>query len=358
MAENETEWQKIKEIAREFLVKGFLGIILIIVVYILFRFIFELSVEMIPKFVNSKEDVNCPKKVSCYGIVKTNSKSGIIKYKFVNSINNNEELTGEFELKVTNMDSLYFTDTVRLEINSTSKIVIKYEINYSDFLATVLPDAIKENTINKKMSSASIKINCVDEPEEMKFVEGGSYEDINNDKNYKVESFYIDKYEVSYWSYYQFAKKKNWIVPYTEYYSGADLDNDYRELYPILGVTWDESKCYCESLGKRLLSIREWEYAANGGDHSNDENALIVCNTECEICNFTALKENSIGVYGLTCNAVEWCSDYLPTNSRLKAIKGFGSFKNSFNIFETQFINPDSNIAIIGFRCAKSLKND
>ena len=77
----------------------------------------------------------------------------------------------------------------------------------------------------------------------------------------RLPGFYMDRFEVSNRHYRRFCEKNNVPLPppppwNSDYYSRDD--------YPVLGITNDEARAFCEAAGKHLPSEAEWEKAARG----------------------------------------------------------------------------------------------
>jgi formylglycine-generating enzyme required for sulfatase activity len=172
---------------------------------------------------------------------------------------------------------------------------------------------------------------------EMVFVEGGTFQmgctaeqenDCNSDGREKpvhsvtVSSFWIGKYEVT---------RAQWIAVMagTNLADAGSRKND--DQLPIETVSWENVQEFLTRLnnitGKsyRLPTEAEWEWAARGGQQSkgykysggNDMNEV---SWNLNIANRTTYavggkKPNELGIYDMSGNVFEWCSDWYDSYS-------------------------------------------
>ncbi|MCX7770135.1 MAG: formylglycine-generating enzyme family protein [Proteobacteria bacterium] len=194
-----------------------------------------------------------------------------------------------------------------------------------------------------------------------------------------VNSFYIDKYEVTNSQYKQFIDATgrkpptNVVNPeYTIWQNGnypEELAN-----HPVVNVTWYDAKAYCEWKGKRLPTAIEWEKAARGpygniypwGNEYFDGFANLYQKGESYITRKTVpvgtydMSKSYYGVYDLAGNVWEWVNDtYNDKNSNtLKKLAkggGWGYNGNKYTARASYSLIFDANYTsnCLGFRCAK-----
>lgn len=129
-----------------------------------------------------------------------------------------------------------------------------------------------------------------------------------------LDSYLIDKYEVSNKEYSEFIKATRHSAP--AYWDDPRLNN-HRQ--PVVGVNWHDAKAYCEYRRKRLPTEAEWEKAARGPHGSIypwgndfDPNKANFGKKELTTTAVDSYPEgvSFYGVYNMAGNVFEWVSDW------------------------------------------------
>lgn len=238
-------------------------------------------------------------------------------------------------------------------------------------------------------------------PENMVLIPAGSFM-MGSDKeaderpihSVYLDSFYIDKFEVTNREYKRFCDSTGREYPEQPKFRGMDHYFENYPDYPVVRVNWEDAKAYAEWAGKRLPTEAEWEKAARGGFVGKrypwgikDPNykGKYRCNYAPEAkfdkdgYRYTApvgsFEPNGYGIYDMAGNVCEWTSDWYdayPGNKWRKGHKEFygekfkvtrgGSYiaidpvhLRCANRFK---IKPEFKWDYYGFRCAKSIRSN
>ncbi len=188
-----------------------------------------------------------------------------------------------------------------------------------------------------------------------------------------VKSFYIDAHEVTCEDYKRFVDKDRSAMP-AGWTNGTYPQGAAKQ--PVTGVTWEQAAAYARSVGKRLPTEQEWEFAARGptgllypwgkswkrgcanaADEGNARKGLAsVGSYNCD---------SPFGVQDLIGNAWEWtASDWSPyPGGRLanassggeKVIRG-GSWESEPNYASGTYRSGYKGVGDkTGFRCAMDM---
>jgi formylglycine-generating enzyme required for sulfatase activity len=205
----------------------------------------------------------------------------------------------------------------------------------------------------------------------------------------ELDAFYIDKYEVTTSRYGKFFQATGREKP--KYWTNAvPVSQGDR---PVVGVTWDDAKAYCEKYGKRLPTEAEWEKAARGTDgrkypwgnsapdssRANFDRYASSWKTDLyskrlkPVGNYEA-GESPYGAYDMAGNVWEWVEDWYdenyyqnsprenpegPASGEYRVIRG-GSWLNGSRYLRAAYRSslhwPSGWYDGIGFRCAQDAR--
>ncbi|SVC47378.1 uncharacterized protein METZ01_LOCUS300232, partial [marine metagenome] len=144
-----------------------------------------------------------------------------------------------------------------------------------------------------------------------------------------VSSFFMDKTEVTQAEFRQIMGRN------PSNFNGCDD-------CPVEQVTWYDASAYATKVGKRLPTETEWEYAARGGKKGqvytysggNDLDAVgWYDDNSGDKTHPVAQKEpNKLGLYDMSGNVYEWCSDWFGDYSSSPQTDPQGSNSGAYRV--------------------------
>ena len=259
----------------------------------------------------------------------------------------------------------------------------KYLAIDSKFDKTIIASAKTDNTTG---DTPKLKKKEISSPDNMMLIPAGEFTMGSNEwwpkcqpaHKVSVNTFYMDKYEVTNKQYKKFVTATKREPP-------ADWDNGKipkgRENHPVVFVSWFDGNDFCKWDGKRLPTEAEWEKAARGTDgrtfpwgnkfDAKKGNMPQLGKGDTMPVGSFENGKSPYGLYDMAGNVFEWTFDWFkpyPGNThpdenygeRYKVVRG-GSWYDctyykcgiSSPTYNRIFFNPNTTNNNFGFRCAK-----
>jgi len=152
---------------------------------------------------------------------------------------------------------------------------------------------------------------------------------------------------------------------------GCNWDRSGRDDHPVNCVDWEQARAYCEWVGKRLPSEREWEKAARGTD-----GRTYPWGNEAASCSLAVMRESGAtgcgesstapvasraggrspyGIFDMAGNVLEWTADLHEAGDGTRVVRG-GSWQSPavpMRASHREAMSPGLRHASVGFRCAR-----
>jgi TonB family protein len=221
------------------------------------------------------------------------------------------------------------------------------------FTLSLVPQSITEK-VNKfgvdmiDIKGGTFTMGCINEQSNCEDNEKPAHE-------VTISDFQIGKYEVT---------QKQWIEIMGNNPSFNKSDN-----LPVEQVSWNDVQDFIKKLNQktgkkyRLPTEAEWEYAARGvpvaepveatlysGSNNIDEVAWYSGNSGSTTHPVGQKKANGLGIYDMTGNVWEWCSDWYGNYSSENQINAQGASKGIYHVIRGGSWGYDPQICRISYR--------
>lgn len=190
-----------------------------------------------------------------------------------------------------------------------------------------------------------------------------------------VQSFYIDRHEVTNKQYARFVKETGYKPP--KNWEGKMFKTGKGD-FPVLYVSQEDAAAYAKWAGKRLPAEEEWEKAARGTEGyifpwgnkfdpfkavTADSDLRFILGALCSVNSANKVELapgdiSSYGVHDMAGNVREWTSTTALNTTSMVIIKGASWVDLSINAraAHREYVPKNSVSHIIGFRCVKDIK--
>jgi formylglycine-generating enzyme required for sulfatase activity len=260
------------------------------------------------------------------------------------------------------------------------------EIELPTITVTPLP------TVTPKFEIGSTQVSPIDNMVMVYVPSGkflmGSLEEVENGDEDPVHSVYLDAFWIGQTEVTNgiYAKCVNQAIcsPPSDYssYSRNNYYNNSQYLdFPVVFMTWDQARTFCEWANKRLPTEAEWEKAARGIQGQkypwgNTEPTTVLANYNGNMNDTDKVGQypegaSPYGVLDMSGNVWEWVADWYgqeyyssspddnpqgPTKGDYRVLRGGSWFFDAFSMRSAIRIGwkPNDPRVNIGFRCALS----
>ena len=130
------------------------------------------------------------------------------------------------------------------------------------------------------------------------------------------------------------------------YFNGGSYGTNLKR--PVEQVSWDDCQAFITKLNEmtgkqfRLPTEAEWEYAARGGNRSEgykysggnniDDVAWYTNNSGSTTHEVATKRANELGIYDMSGNVLEWCSDWYGSYSSSAQTNPTGPSSGSYRV--------------------------
>ena len=254
----------------------------------------------------------------------------------------------------------------------------------------------KNSDISENPTTENVKLTSISSSKKMAKIEAGTYKAFfgkDSTQNVKVATFYLDESPVTNAEYLKFLKANpQWTKSQVkrifadssylhQWKSDYEIPENANSDAPVTSVSWFAAEAYAKSVGKRLPTLDEWEFAAAADEISKNASEkteftdyiLKSYQTKQSKTPVKQQKPNYYGIYDLYGKVWEWtydfnavmmsgesrkdnttnetlfCAGASVTSSDLKNYAAFIRFAMRGSVKANYSVNN------LGFRCAKDI---